>query len=132
MVVYEFHLLKKQCYFIPYGEKLECSVSYAEILPLQKIRKSKMIKGMPFWRRHFRVWSRSNYRKKKGNQTHTNPESVGSNQIKGAYAVYELNNGSIGWGNEYFSNSNILGTGCSNGNLQLIRNSLTKWQLKQC
>jgi recombination protein RecT len=97
MVVYGVSPIKKQCYFIPYGEKLECSVSYAGNIAIAKrYGNLKMIKGNAIFEGdtfEFEVDQTTGRRKViKHIQT---LESVGSNQIKGAYAVYELNNGSI-------------------------------------
>jgi recombination protein RecT len=97
MVVYGVSPIKKQCYFIPYGEKLECSVSYAGNIAIAKrYGNLKMIKGNAIFEGdtfEFEVDQTTGRRKViKHIQT---LESVGSNQIKGAYAVYELNDGSI-------------------------------------
>lgn len=97
MVVYGVSPIKKQCYFIPYGDKLECSISYAgNILiarrygNLKNIKANAIFEGDTF---EFEVDVESGRRKiVKHIQT---LESVGSNKIKGAYAVYELNDGTI-------------------------------------
>lgn len=95
MVVYGVSPIKKQCYFIPYGEKLECSISYAGNIAIAKrygnlksIKGNAIFEGDTF---EFEVDETTGHRKvKKHLQT---LESVGSNKIKGAYAVYELNDG---------------------------------------
>ncbi len=97
MVVYGVSPIKKQCYFIPYGEKLECSISYAGNIAIAKrygnlksIKGNAIFEGDTF---EFEVDQTTGRRKIiKHFQT---LESVGSNKIKGAYAVYELNNGSV-------------------------------------
>ncbi len=97
MVVYGVSPIKKQCYFIPYGEKLECSISYAGNIAIAKrygnlksIKGNAIFEGDTF---EFEVDQKTGRRKIiKHFQT---LESVGSNKIKGAYAVYELNNGSV-------------------------------------
>jgi recombination protein RecT len=97
MVVYGVSPIKKQCYFIPYGEKLECSISYAGNIAIAKrygnlksIKGNAIFEGDTF---EFEVDQKTGRRKViKHIQT---LESVGTNKIKGAYAVYELNDGSI-------------------------------------
>lgn len=97
MVVYGVSPIKKQCYFIPYGEKLECSISYAGNIAIAKrygnlksIKGNAIFEGDTF---EFEVDQTTGHRKViKHIQT---LESVGSNKIKGAYAVYELNDGSV-------------------------------------
>jgi len=97
MVVYGVSPIKKQCYFIPYGEKLECSISYAGNIAIAKrygnlksIKGNAVFEGDTF---EFEVDTVTGRRKvTKHIQT---LESVGSNKIKGAYAVFELNDGSI-------------------------------------
>jgi recombination protein RecT len=97
MVVYGVSPIKKQCYFIPYGEKLECSISYAGNIAIAKrygnlktIKGNAIFEGDTF---EFEVDQTTGHRKIiKHIQT---LESVGSNKIKGAYAVFELNDGSV-------------------------------------
>lgn len=97
MVVYGVSPIKKQCYFIPYGEKLECSISYAGNIAIAKrygnlksIKGNAVFEGDTF---EFEVDQTTGRRKiTKHIQT---LESVGSNKIKGAYAVFELNDGSV-------------------------------------
>ena len=97
MVVYGVSPIKKQCYFIPYGEKLECSISYAGNIAIAKrygnlksIKGNAIFEGDTF---EFEVDEATGRRKIiKHIQT---LESVGSNKIKGAYALYELNDGTI-------------------------------------
>ncbi|QYS85445.1 recombinase RecT [Flavobacterium oreochromis] len=97
MVVYGVSPIKKQCYFIPYGDKLECSISYAGNIAIAKrYGKLKSIKGNAIFEGdtfEFEVDQKTGRRKViKHIQT---LESVGTNKIKGAYAVYELNDGSV-------------------------------------
>jgi recombination protein RecT len=97
MVVYGVSPIKKQCYFIPYGEKIECSISYAgNIAIARRYGKLKSIKGNAIFKGdvfEFEVDSISGRRKViKHTQT---LESIGTNDIVGAYAVYELNDGTI-------------------------------------
>lgn len=97
MVIYGVSPIKKQCYFIAYGDKLECSISYAGNITIAKrYGKLKSIKGNAIFDGdvfEFEVDQTTGRRKIiKHVQT---LESVGSNKIKGAYAVYELNDGSI-------------------------------------
>lgn len=95
MVVYGVSPIKKQCYFIPYGEKLECSISYAGNIAIAKrYGKLKSIKGNAIFKGdtfEFEVDSVTGRRKiVKHAQT---LDSIGTNEIIGAYAVYELTDG---------------------------------------
>lgn len=97
MVIYGVSPIKKQCYFIPYGDKLECSISYAGNIAIAKrygnlksIKGNAIFEGDTF---EFDVDQTTGRRKiTKHIQT---LESVGTNKIKGAYAVYELKDGTI-------------------------------------
>lgn len=97
MVVYGVSPIKKQCYFIPYGEKLECSISYAGNIAIAKrYGKLKSIKGNAIFEGdtfEFEV-DHSSGRRKITKHVQT-LDSVGNNKIKGAYAVYELIDGTI-------------------------------------
>jgi recombination protein RecT len=97
MVVYGVSPIKKQCYFIPYGDKLECSISYAGNIVtakrygnLKSIKANAIFEGDTF---EFEVDTTTGRRKVIKHIQ--NLESIGTNKIKGAYAVYELNDGSI-------------------------------------
>lgn len=97
MVVYGVSPIKKQCYFIPYGEKLECSVSYfGNIAIAKRYGKLKSIKGNAVFEGdtfEFEVDQHTGRRKiLKHIQT---LDSVGTNKVKGAYAVYELIDGNF-------------------------------------
>lgn len=97
MVIYGVSPIKKQCYFIPYGDKLECSISYAGNIAIAKrygnlkwIKGNAIFEGDTF---EFEVDQTTGRRKViRHSQT---LDSVGTNKIKGAYAVYELNDGSV-------------------------------------
>jgi recombination protein RecT len=97
MVVYGVSPIKKQCYFIPYGYKLECSISYAGNIVtakrygnLKSIKANAIFEGDEF---EFEVDAVTGRRKViKHKQT---LESVGSLKLKGAYAVYELIDGTF-------------------------------------
>ena len=97
MVVYGVSPIKKQCYFIPYGDKLECSISYAGNIVtakrygnLKSIKANAIFEGDDF---EFEVDAVTGRRKViKHKQT---LESVGSLKLKGAYAVYELTDGTF-------------------------------------
>jgi recombination protein RecT len=95
MVVYGVSPIKKQCYFIPYGEKLECSISYAGNIAIAKrYGKLKNIKGNAIFKGdtfEFEVDAVTGRRKIiKHLQT---IDSIGTNEILGAYAAYELTDG---------------------------------------
>lgn len=97
MVVYGVSPIKKQCYFIPYGQKLECSISYAGNIAIAKrygnlksIKANAIFEGDTF---EFEVDAMTGRRKiTKHTQT---LESIGNPVLKGAYAVYELKDGTI-------------------------------------
>lgn len=97
MVVYGVSPIKKQCYFIPYGNKLECSISYAGNIAIAKrygklktIKANAIFKGDTF---EFEVDTVTGRRKViKHTQT---LDSIGTNEIVGAYAVYELIDGTV-------------------------------------
>lgn len=97
MVVYGVSPIKKQCYFIPYGAKLECSISYAGNIAIAKrYGKLKSIKGNAIFKGdtfEFEVDTVSGRRKIIKHQQSL--QSIGTNEIVGAYAVYELNDGVI-------------------------------------
>lgn len=97
MVVFGVSPIKKQCYFIPYGEKLECSISYAGNIAIAKrYGKLKSIKGNAIFEGDtFEFEINQQTGRRKIIKHLQNLESVGTNEIKGAYAVYELTDGSI-------------------------------------
>ena len=88
---------KGQVYFIPYGNKLECSVSYTGNIAiakryggLNKIKANCIMEGDDF---EFEIDPETGRRKiTKHKQT---LDSLDSAKIKGAYAVYELNDGTV-------------------------------------
>lgn len=88
---------KGQVYFIPYGNKLECSVSYTGNIAiarrygnLKHIKANCIMEGDEF---EFEVDSQTGRKKiTKHKQT---IESLDAEKIRGAYAVYELNDGTV-------------------------------------
>jgi len=97
MVVYGVSPIKKQCYFIPYGEKLECSISYfGNIAIAKRYGKLKSIKGNAIFEGDTFEFAVDNETGRRKVTKHVQTlESVGSNKVKGAYAVYELSDGTI-------------------------------------
>lgn len=95
MVVWGLSPLKKQCDFIPYKDKLDCSPEYTgNIILAKRYGNLKWIKANAIFEKdtfEFAV-DASTGRKKivKHEQT---LDSIGSKKLKGAYAVYELNDG---------------------------------------
>lgn len=97
MVVNGVSPMKKQCYFIPYGDKLSCDISYAGNVVIAKrfgnlksIKANAIFEGDVF---EFEVDVPTGHRKIiKHSQT---LDSVGSGKVKGAYAVYELEDGTV-------------------------------------
>ncbi|MCW0484101.1 recombinase RecT [Gaoshiqia sediminis] len=97
MVVWGLSPLKKQCDFIPYGDKLECSIEYTGNIVLAKryghlknIRANAIFAGDTF---EFGVDTTTGRKKIiKHEQT---LDSIGSKDLKGAYAVFELEDGTV-------------------------------------
>lgn len=97
MVVWGLSPLKKQCDFIKYGDKLECSPEYTGNIILAKrygslksIKANAVFDGDTF---EFCVDAATGRKKiVKHEQT---LETIGSKTLKGAYAVYELNDGTV-------------------------------------
>jgi len=97
MVVWGLNPMKKQCYFVPYGGKIECIPDYTG-----KIAMAKRYAGLKDIKAHavfkddtfeFEV-DPSTGRKKVTKHTQT-LESMGSNEFKGAYAIMEMNDGTF-------------------------------------
>ncbi len=97
MVVYGVSPIKKQCYFVPYGNKLECSISYAGNIAIAKrYGNLKSIKGNAIFEGDtFEFEIDQNTGRRKVIKHIQTLESVGSGVIKGAYAVVELGNGEV-------------------------------------
>lgn len=97
MVVHGVSPVKKQCYFIPYGDKLECSISYAGNIAIAKrYGNLKEIKGQAIFKGDeftFEV-DPTTGRKKVLKHSQT-LESLGSNEVIGAYAVMQFADGTI-------------------------------------
>lgn len=97
MVVWGLSPLKKQCYFIMYGTKLECTPDYTGNIALAKryanmkdIKANAIHQGDEF---EFEVNAETGRKRiVKHKQT---LESIGSKVILGAYAIYEMNDGSF-------------------------------------
>ncbi|MEC4049771.1 RecT family recombinase [Flavobacterium sp. SUN046] len=97
MVVYGVSPIKKQCYFIPYGDKLECSISYAGNVAIAKrYGKLKSIKGNAVFEGDTFEFEVDNVTGRRKVIKHVQTlDSIGTGKIKGAYAVVELNDGTI-------------------------------------
>ncbi|MDR2139569.1 MAG: recombinase RecT [Tannerella sp.] len=97
MVVWGLSPLKKQCDFIPYGDKLDCTVEYTGNIALAKrfgnlksVKANAIFKGDEF---KFEIDAATG-RKRIVNHVQT-LESIGNTDILGAYAIYELNDGTM-------------------------------------
>jgi len=95
MVVWGVSPLKGQIYFIPYANKLEASISYTgNIMMAKRYGNLKSIKGnciMKGDKFEFGIDTETGLRFiKEHSQT---LQSIGSEEIVGAYAVFELNDG---------------------------------------
>jgi len=97
MVVWGLSPLKKQCDFIMYGDKLDCSIEYTGNIALAKrfgglkdIKANAIFEGDEF---EFEVNVETGRKKiLKHKQT---LESIGSKNLKGAYAVKEMADGTF-------------------------------------
>lgn len=96
MVVWGLSPMKKQCDFIPYGDKLECSIEYTGNIALAKrfgglkdIKSRAVFEGDDF---AFEVDPETG-RNKLVKHTQT-LQSMGSKKVIGAYAIIEMTDGS--------------------------------------
>ncbi|MDB0600290.1 recombinase RecT [Tenacibaculum maritimum] len=97
MVVWGLSPLKKQCDFIMYGDKLDCSIEYTGNIALAKrygglksIKANAIFKDDEF---AFEVDPMSGLKKVSSHKQTI--ESIGSKDVKGAYAVIELHDGTV-------------------------------------
>lgn len=97
MVVWGLSPLKKQCDFIMYGNKLECSIEYTGNIALAKrygnlknIKANAVFEGDKF---EFEVDGISGRKTVKNHSQSL--DSMGSKKIKGAYAIMEMNDGTV-------------------------------------
>ena len=95
MVVWGLSPLKKQCYFIMFGNRLECTPDYSGNIALAKrygglktIKGQAIFKGDDF---KFEVDPETGH--KKIIQHSQSLENLGSAEVVGAYAVIEMNDG---------------------------------------
>jgi recombination protein RecT len=96
-VVWGLSPLKGQVYYIPYADKLECSISYTGNIALAKrygglknIKANCIMDGDKF---SFEIDTTTGLRKI---TQHTQTlESIGSTKILGAYAIFELEDGRV-------------------------------------
>lgn len=96
MAVYAVSPLKKQCYFIPYGNQLTCQISYAgNISAAKRYGGLKSIKGNAIFEDDVFKFEVDSITGRKKVIEHTQTLESISKSLKGAYAVYELNDGSI-------------------------------------
>ncbi len=97
MVVWGLNPMKKQCYFVPYGGKLECIPDYTG-----KIAMAKRYAGLKNIQAHavfkddvFEFEMDPTTGRKKVTKHSQSLESMGSNEIKGAYAILEMQDGTF-------------------------------------
>lgn len=97
MVVWGLSPLKKQCDFIMYGDKLDCSIEYTgNIVLAKRYGNLKSIKANAIFKDDEFVFEVDPMTGLKKVTSHKQTlESIGSKALKGAYAVIELNNGTI-------------------------------------
>ena len=95
MVVWGLSPLKKQCDFIPYGDKLECTPEYTgNIVLAKRYGNLKWIKANAIFEKdefEFHVDAETGC--KKIVKHIQSLESIGSKNLKGAYAIYQLEDG---------------------------------------
>lgn len=95
MVVWGLSPLKKQCDFIPYGDKLECTPEYTgNIVLAKRYGNLKWIKANAIFEKdvfEFHVDAETGCKKIVRHEQDL--ESIGSKVLKGAYAIYQLNDG---------------------------------------
>ena len=97
MVVWGLNPMKKQCYFIPYGGKLECVPDYTgKIAMAKRYAGLKDIKAHAIFKDDTFEFELDPATGRKKVTKHTQSlESMGSNKVKGAYAIFEMNVGSF-------------------------------------
>ena len=97
MVVHGVSPIKKQCYFIPYGDKLECSISYAgNIATAKRYGGLKNIKGQAIFKGdEFQFEVDGNTGRKRVTKHSQTLDSLGSGEVIGAYAISEFNDGTF-------------------------------------
>lgn len=95
MVVWGLSPLKKQCYFIPYGDKLECVPDYSGNILMAKrfgnvsdVIPNVVLEGDEF---EFEIDVESG--RKRVIKHKQSLESIGKNIVKGAYATIKFNDG---------------------------------------
>ncbi len=95
MVVWGLSPLKKQCDFIPYGDKLECTPEYTgNIVLAKRYGNLKWIKANAIFENDefvFQVDADTGCKRIVKHEQSL--ESIGSKNLKGAYAIYQLNDG---------------------------------------
>lgn len=97
MVVWGLSPMKKQCYFIPYGDKLECSPDYTgDIAMAKRYAGMKDIKAHAIHKGDlFEFEIDTNTGRKKVIKHQQTLESIGNKEILGAYAIYETKDGNF-------------------------------------
>lgn len=97
MVVWGLSPLKKHCDFIMYGDKLDCSIEYTgNIVLAKRYGNLKWIKANAIFDKDVFEFSVDPMTGRKTITNHEQTiESIGSKVLKGAYAIYELNDGII-------------------------------------
>ena len=96
MVVWGLSPLKKQCDFIMYGDKLECSIEYTGNIALAKrYGNLKRIKANCIYEGDTYKSGIDPLTGRKKVIEHTSKFGANTKKILGAYAVYELNDGTV-------------------------------------
>lgn len=95
MVVLGLSVMKKQCNLIMYGSKLSCDLEYAGTIILAKrYGDLKVIKAVTIFKGDkFEFTIDTEKGTKKVTKHEQTLQSLGSKEVTGAYAVYELNDG---------------------------------------
>lgn len=96
MVVLGLNPIKKQCNFIAYGDKLSCDMEYAGNIALAKRAGMKSITGVAIMDGdEFEFETDAETGRKRVTKHKQTLDSIGSPNIKGAYAVYEMEDGTV-------------------------------------
>ncbi|MDY0104631.1 MAG: RecT family recombinase [Lentimicrobium sp.] len=95
MVVWGLSPLKKQCDFIAYGDKLDCSIEYTGNIALAKrYGNLKWIKAKAIFEQDDFAWNVDAETGRNNIVSHKQTlDSISEKAIKGAYAIYELKDG---------------------------------------
>jgi len=94
MVVYGLSPMKKQCYFIPYGDKLSCDTSYfGDIATARRVGLKDVVSNIIFEGDEFEYSFDPQTGRHKIEKHVQKIENIDITKIRGGYAVFEMENG---------------------------------------